>query len=92
MNSTVVKDQLVSAIVAELIFHIKLPNLEHIIYNSLSQIGENVIKISENLPSQKSLHLLIMEGQKLVKRNKQHVGGPLKSYCSFIRVNIYQVC
>ena len=45
-------DQFVSAIKAELIFHVKLLNLAHIIYNILPQIGEKVIKLSENVPSQ----------------------------------------
>ena len=49
-----VKDQLVSAIVVGLIFHVKLSTLEHIIYNTLSQIsiGDKLIKVSEHLCSQ----------------------------------------
>ena len=38
-----------------------------------------------------SLDHVAVNRWKLMKRNKQHVEGPLKSYCSFIRVNIYQL-
>ena len=63
-----VKDQLLSAIVAELVFRVKLSNLAHIIYNSLSQIGENVIpvKISQ-IPA--SLDHVGLNGRKLFKTN-----------------------
>ena len=50
---TVAKDQLLSAIVAELVFHFSCQpfKLGPIIYTTLSQIAESLIKISEDLPS-----------------------------------------
>ena len=47
INYTVAKDQLVSAIISELAFHAKFSNLVHIIYNTLSQIGERFTKNTE---------------------------------------------
>ena len=69
IDGTCTKDKHVSAIVAGLLLHIKLSHLAHVIYNTLSQTGENCIKIGEDLPMQipASCGHAALNRQKLVK-------------------------
>ena len=64
---------------SELIFHVKRSNVAHIISSTPSQIGENVINISENLQSQilASFDHVALKRRKLVERNKQHMFADL---------------
>ena len=72
-------------------FHVNLLNLVHLIYNTLSQIGKNVIKIYEDLPSQIPAACDDHAALENWSTKINNVLGELKNDCCFIRVNMHQL-